>query len=292
MPRRPTTSSWPSSRDSRRTRGSSPRPAVARWWPLRRVAAMSLGRLDEETTANVGMIRAARHQRGCRPMPDRGRGPEPRRGEGGEGDRGDVRRLHLGRQRARVRRRCRGQGVFRGYRLPSEPPALQLARTALERRGVEPREAVTGGGSDANAFDAAGFDGAARQRDRGEHTPRSRNGRADRPDVRLGGDVGGGGRMLKLRRGGWSNRPLTVKIGGEQRPAWADPGLVGDVAGGTRCREHRGASIWAGIGRVRRRAREPVPRARGGGVDRRDPRDEAQLHSLQHPIEPGRGAAR
>ena len=39
--------------------------------------------------------------------------------------------------------------------------------------------------------------------------------------------------MLKLRRGVVSGSdPLTVRVGGEERPAWADRGLVGDVREG------------------------------------------------------------
>jgi Protein of unknown function (DUF3866) len=39
--------------------------------------------------------------------------------------------------------------------------------------------------------------------------------------------------MLKLRRGVvTSTDPLTVRVGGEDRPAWADTGLVGEVAEG------------------------------------------------------------
>jgi di/tripeptidase len=35
---------------------------------------------------------------------------------------------------------------------------VKLAREALERRGIEPREVPTGGGSDANALIARGYD--------------------------------------------------------------------------------------------------------------------------------------
>src|ERR671922_1104885 len=39
--------------------------------------------------------------------------------------------------------------------------------------------------------------------------------------------------MLNLRRGiVVSEEPLTVEIGGEERPAWADSGLVGEVREG------------------------------------------------------------
>jgi tripeptide aminopeptidase len=48
--------------------------------------------------------------------------------------------------------------VFRGYRQSSSSGAIRLARAALERRGIEPREVATGGGSDANALIARGFD--------------------------------------------------------------------------------------------------------------------------------------
>jgi tripeptide aminopeptidase len=46
---------------------------------------------------------------------------------------------------------------FAGYRTrPSEPPVV-LAESALRRCGYEPRHIVTGGGSDANALQLAGF---------------------------------------------------------------------------------------------------------------------------------------
>jgi tripeptide aminopeptidase len=48
--------------------------------------------------------------------------------------------------------------MFRAYRLASSAPHVQLARAALDRCGIEPREVVTGGGSDANALIARGFD--------------------------------------------------------------------------------------------------------------------------------------
>ena len=47
---------------------------------------------------------------------------------------------------------------FRGYRIKPSSRPLAIARTALEGCGVEPVEVPTGGGSDANALRAAGFD--------------------------------------------------------------------------------------------------------------------------------------
>ena len=48
--------------------------------------------------------------------------------------------------------------MFRGYRTPADSRALALAEAGLRRAGIEPRRAATGGGSDANAHVAAGFD--------------------------------------------------------------------------------------------------------------------------------------
>ena len=47
---------------------------------------------------------------------------------------------------------------FRGYRVKPGSRALAIARAALERNGIEPLEITTGGGSDANALRAAGFE--------------------------------------------------------------------------------------------------------------------------------------
>ena len=48
--------------------------------------------------------------------------------------------------------------MFRGYRLPSSAASVRVAGEALRRCGVEAREVATGGGSDANALNAAGFE--------------------------------------------------------------------------------------------------------------------------------------
>ena len=48
--------------------------------------------------------------------------------------------------------------MFRGYRLPSSATSVRVAIAALEGCGLEAREVATGGGSDANALSAAGFE--------------------------------------------------------------------------------------------------------------------------------------
>jgi len=48
--------------------------------------------------------------------------------------------------------------LFRGYRSDGGSIPAQLAMAALERCGYEARRVATGGGSDANALIASGFD--------------------------------------------------------------------------------------------------------------------------------------
>jgi tripeptide aminopeptidase len=47
--------------------------------------------------------------------------------------------------------------TYQGYRFREADPVVQLARTALERCGYAYRPALTGGGADANVFNAKGL---------------------------------------------------------------------------------------------------------------------------------------
>jgi tripeptide aminopeptidase len=47
--------------------------------------------------------------------------------------------------------------MFTAYRTKPNAPQVELAQRALRACGYEPRLIVTGGGSDANAFEAVGF---------------------------------------------------------------------------------------------------------------------------------------
>jgi tripeptide aminopeptidase len=123
------------------------------------VAAMRLGRLDEETTANVGTIRGGTAMNvvagRCRIEAEARSLDEAKAGEA-------IGSLSDACTWAATEHGCDADvdltELFRGYRLPPSSPALQLARTALDGCGVEPREVVTGGGSDVNALRARGFD--------------------------------------------------------------------------------------------------------------------------------------
>jgi len=123
------------------------------------IGAMPLGRLDEGTTANVGVIRGGvasnvvagecRLECEARSLDD---------GSVAEATATIVDACTW----AATERGCDVDvdvtEVFRGYRQGSGAPAVALARAALERCGIEPREVATGGGSDANALVARGFE--------------------------------------------------------------------------------------------------------------------------------------
>jgi tripeptide aminopeptidase len=125
----------------------------------RAIAALELGRLDAETTANVGTI------------------------EGGTA-------TNVVAERCTVELECRSldhdragavvgtmvsafteaaslmecdletvvEELFRGYRLTRTARAVEVAGAALQACGLEPSYVTTGGGSDANAFLAGGFE--------------------------------------------------------------------------------------------------------------------------------------
>jgi tripeptide aminopeptidase len=123
------------------------------------VAAMRLGRVDSETTANVGVICGgtatnvvARH---CRLEAEARSLDEARVAE-------VTSAMVDACAWAASERGCDVDvdvtEVFRGYRVPSSAAPVRLAREALRRRGIESREVASRGGSDANALRARGFD--------------------------------------------------------------------------------------------------------------------------------------
>ncbi len=123
------------------------------------IVRMDLGRLDEETTTNVGLIAGGVASNvvagACRV----------------ECEARSLDETKVATATAAIIDACtwaaseRGvdvdvdvDEVFRGYRQASSSPGVRLARAALERRGIQPREVATGGGSDANALIARGYD--------------------------------------------------------------------------------------------------------------------------------------
>jgi tripeptide aminopeptidase len=124
----------------------------------RGIAAMRIGRLDEETTANIGTIRGGTN---ANVVPERclieaeARSLDRAKAEAVATEMID--RLQEAADAGECDLDVTVQRMFDGYRTrPSEPQVL-LAERALRACGYEPSQIVTGGGSDANALQADGF---------------------------------------------------------------------------------------------------------------------------------------
>jgi tripeptide aminopeptidase len=125
----------------------------------RAVAAMRLGRLDEATTANVGRIVGGGDSTNV--VPERCRvEAEARSLDAAKAEAvvtEMVDRVHDGANAAECDVDVTVERLWTAYRLRSSAPAVTVAETALRASGYEPRRISTGGGSDATAFNAAGF---------------------------------------------------------------------------------------------------------------------------------------
>ncbi len=123
------------------------------------IAAMELGRLDPETTANVGVIAGGTSAnvvpRTCR-IEAEARSIDPGRAAEVAG------RMSEACAWAASEHCCdldlRIAELFRGYRLAPSSRTVALAEAGLRRCGREPERISSGGGSDANALIAAGLD--------------------------------------------------------------------------------------------------------------------------------------
>lgn len=124
----------------------------------RAIASMSLGRVDEHTTANVGMIEGGS---AINVIPERCRVEA------------EVRSLDEARaaavttetidhlQDAADAEECdvdlNVERMFRGFSVKPRAPQLAVAERALRACGYVPRQIASGGASDANSLEAAGF---------------------------------------------------------------------------------------------------------------------------------------
>jgi tripeptide aminopeptidase len=123
------------------------------------VAGMKLGRLDEETTANVGVIQggtASNVVAGHCDLLAEARGIDGERAAAVVGEMVDACTWAAGEHDCDVD--VQVSEMFRGYRIDPSAEPVRLAAGALRRRGHEPSLVATGGGSDANALLAAGFE--------------------------------------------------------------------------------------------------------------------------------------
>jgi tripeptide aminopeptidase len=122
------------------------------------LARMDLGRIDDETTANVGRIDGGTSANvvaeRCR-LEIEARSIDPDRATR------TVERLVDALADAASDAECdvetEIEEQFRAYRISRSAPPMVTAAAALEALGIEPEYVTTGGGSDANVFNAAGL---------------------------------------------------------------------------------------------------------------------------------------
>jgi tripeptide aminopeptidase len=123
------------------------------------VAQMRLGRLDEETTANVGIIEGGTASNvvpgHCRVLGE-ARSIDGEKAAATIGQMVDACTWGAGEQGCDVDARV--IEMFRGYRLDPKSEAVRVAEESLHRTGHEPRLVATGGGSDANALLARDYE--------------------------------------------------------------------------------------------------------------------------------------
>jgi tripeptide aminopeptidase len=123
------------------------------------ISRMELGRLDEETTANVGVISGGTSGNvvpGHCSIVAESRSLDAGRAAEVAGALSDA--CAWGASEHGCDADVRIEELFRGYGIPPSSPALALAEAGLRRTGFEPERTATGGGSDANALIAKGFD--------------------------------------------------------------------------------------------------------------------------------------
>jgi tripeptide aminopeptidase len=144
------------------------RPAHAGMYPeegrsaiaaaARAIADLRLGRIDEETSANVGMIEGGT-ARNIIPEHCTLKAEARSHNEAKLAD--VVREMEEAFAFAAALAECDVETQidrsYRGYRFRKDEPAVALAAQALERCGFTPSYALTGGGADANVFNERGI---------------------------------------------------------------------------------------------------------------------------------------
>ena len=123
------------------------------------IARMELGRLDEATTANVGLISGGTSGNvvpGHCGIHAEARSLDPTRAAEVAGEIAEA--CSWGASEHGCDVDVRIEELFRGYELPTGSAALALAEAGLRGAGLEPSRVAIGGGSDANALRLDGFD--------------------------------------------------------------------------------------------------------------------------------------
>jgi tripeptide aminopeptidase len=122
------------------------------------IASMRIGRLDPETTANVGQIRGGTS---ANVVAERCFVELETRSLDAEKAAQSVTEMVDALTEAASDAECdvetSVERLFQGYRLPRTAPAVEVAAAALRDNEIEPSYITTGGGSDANVFVRAGL---------------------------------------------------------------------------------------------------------------------------------------
>ncbi|MFH1389878.1 MAG: M20/M25/M40 family metallo-hydrolase, partial [Candidatus Margulisiibacteriota bacterium] len=121
------------------------------------IARMKLGRIDQETTANIGMIHGGV---ATNIIPDE----VEIRGEARSHRLAKVKK-QIGRMEKTLQGECRRHGavckikfarIYESFNIAETSPLLEKAVAGMKASGIRPKIAGTGGGSDANIFNALG----------------------------------------------------------------------------------------------------------------------------------------
>jgi tripeptide aminopeptidase len=127
----------------------------------RAIAGMRLGRLDSETTANIGTIRGG--VGGTNVVPERceilgeARSLDDAKVEAVVAEMIDAVHTAANDPAGDVDADVNVQRLFQGYRHRPDSPAVRAAEVALAACGYTPSHILSGGGADVNAFEADGF---------------------------------------------------------------------------------------------------------------------------------------
>jgi tripeptide aminopeptidase len=124
----------------------------------RAIADLRLGRLDDETTASVGLINGGT-ARNVVPewctLEAEVRAHDPAKLADVVQEMLDAFTFAAAAEECEVETRL--EDAFRAYRFRRDDVPVRLAAAALEQNGVAPRYVLTGGGADANVFNARGL---------------------------------------------------------------------------------------------------------------------------------------
>lgn len=122
------------------------------------ISAMPLGRIDGETTANIGVISGGRATNiVCDRVEVRGEARSRDAAKLAAQTRAMVAAFEAAAERHGTRADVQVAHEYSGYAYTPEEPILRLLAAGAARVGLVPQYVASGGGSDANVFNAAGI---------------------------------------------------------------------------------------------------------------------------------------